>query len=52
MNYRRIVVKVGTNSVCGKDGYPSLEKISLLGGQVKELINHKVEVVLVSSGAV
>lgn len=52
MKYKRIVVKVGTHSICGADLTPSKEKIASLGSQIAALMKQGVEVVLVSSGAV
>ncbi len=52
VKYKRIVVKVGTHSICGEDGTPSKEKIASFGLQIVALMQNGVEVVLVSSGAV
>lgn len=50
--YRRIVVKVGTHSICNASGVPSPQKIASIGHQLVKLMQKGVEVVLVSSGAV
>lgn len=52
MKHKRIVIKVGTHSVCEKDGVPSMQKISRIGKQISELMKKDIEIVLVSSGAV
>ena len=49
---KRIVVKVGTHSLCGEDGSPSKEKISKIGYQIAQLMKKNIEVVLVSSGSI
>lgn len=48
----RIVIKVGTYSICNQDGLPSKEKIANLGSQIAKLIKAGKEIILVSSGAV
>lgn len=52
MKHKRIVIKVGTHSICERNGFPSLSKISRIGMQIAELMEKNIEVVLVSSGAV
>jgi glutamate 5-kinase len=52
MKYKRIVVKVGTNTICGEDGAPSREKIARIGSQIATLMKKGVEVILVSSGSI
>jgi glutamate 5-kinase len=50
--YRKIVVKVGTNVITGKDGKLVPEILDSLTGQIAALASQGVEVILVSSGAV
>ncbi|HOJ49601.1 MAG TPA: glutamate 5-kinase [Spirochaetota bacterium] len=49
---KRIVVKIGTYSICDKNGVPSKEKISAIGTQVAKILRAGNQVILVSSGAV
>jgi len=46
------VIKVGTHSICEKNGYPSFEKIERIGTQIIQLMAKGFEIILVSSGAV
>ncbi len=50
--YKRIVVKVGSNVVTRPDGFPDIDRIKSLVDQLAELKKQRIEVVLVSSGAV
>ena len=49
---RRIVVKVGTRLVVDPDGRPRLDFLRNISGQIKQLKDIGVEVLLVTSGAV
>jgi len=51
-NARRIVVKVGTNSICRSTGRPDAEAISNLARQISEALSAGVKVTLVASGAI
>lgn len=48
----RIVVKIGSSSLCGADHKIQEEQIAELTRQIATLIKHDVEVVLVTSGAI
>jgi glutamate 5-kinase len=48
----RIVVKVGTNSICNSDGRPDHKAISKLAGDITAIMRRGVEVTLVASGAI
>ena len=50
--YRKIVVKVGTNVITGKDGKLGPEILDSLSAQIAALSSQGIEVILVSSGAV
>ena len=50
--YKRIVVKVGTNVITGRDGRLDPAMLDSLTAQVAALAKEGVEVILVSSGAV
>ncbi|NTW68742.1 MAG: glutamate 5-kinase [Chlorobiaceae bacterium] len=50
--YRKIVVKVGTNVITGKNGQLDLEILGSLTRQIAELQKKGIQVILVSSGAV
>jgi glutamate 5-kinase len=50
--YRRIIVKIGSNVITGSDGFVDLKRISQLSDQIAELKSRGVEVIVVSSGAV
>ncbi len=52
MFYKRIVVKVGTHTICNADGYPTEAKINHISKQIATLIHKGYEVVLVSSGSI
>ena len=51
-NYRRIIIKVGSNVITRADGLPDVDRISQLVDQIAEIRNKGIEVILVSSGAV
>jgi len=48
----RVVVKVGTSSVCHATGKPNLDQIEALVRQLADLHNQGREVILVTSGAI
>ena len=50
--YKKIVVKVGTNVITGKNGELDLEILSSLTTQIATLQKQGIQVILVSSGAV
>lgn len=50
--YRRIVVKVGTNVITGRDGKLDPAMLDSLTAEIATLTTNGVEVILVSSGAV
>lgn len=50
--FRRIVVKIGTHSLCGVDGTPEKKKMKELCSQIASLMKRGIETILVSSGAV
>ena len=50
--YRKIVVKIGSNVLAGKDGFMDLPRIEHLSAQLARLKDLGLEVILVSSGAV
>lgn len=49
---KRITIKIGSNVMTTKEGGVDLLRIEALAGQIAELRNRGVEVILVSSGAV
>src|SRR5215217_6782848 len=51
-NYRRIVIKIGSNVLTQSNGLPDQERIGKLVDQIAELKKQGLEVILVSSGAV
>lgn len=51
-NYKRIVVKVGSNVLTRPDGMPDVTRMSSLVDQIARLHSEGVQVILVSSGAV
>ncbi|TWR31051.1 glutamate 5-kinase [Mucilaginibacter pallidiroseus] len=51
-NYRRIIIKVGSNVITRPDGLPDNERISHLVNQIADIKKQGIEVILVSSGAV
>lgn len=50
-NAKRIVVKVGSSTLCYPNGHLNLERIESLVRQLSDLANQGKEVILVSSGA-
>lgn len=52
LNYKRIVIKVGSNVLTKQDGLPDLVRIEHLVEQIAEIKKQNKEVILVSSGAV
>ncbi len=48
----RIVIKVGTSTVCHKNGAPDLRRIDALCRVIADLKNENYEIVLVTSGAI
>ena len=50
-NAKRIVVKVGSSTLCYPNGHLNLERIEHLVRQLSDLANQGKEVILVSSGA-
>ena len=52
MKHQKVVIKVGTNVITRKDGILDITSISHLVDQICQLKQQKVEVILVSSGAV
>jgi glutamate 5-kinase len=51
-NYRRIVIKIGSNVLTKENGLPDAERIKHLVDQMAAIKKQGVEVILVSSGAV
>jgi len=51
-NYRRIIIKIGSNVITRADGLPDVERITHLVNQIAEIKKKGKEVILVSSGAV
>lgn len=51
-NYRRIVVKVGSNVLTTDQGHPDEARLQHLIEQISELRRNRLEVILVTSGAV
>ncbi len=51
-NAKRIVVKVGTNSICDENGRPDRKSISSLARQIATVREMGVQVLLVASGAI
>lgn len=51
-DYKRIVIKIGSNVLTKENGLPDLERIGLLVEQIAEIKKNGKEVILVSSGAV
>lgn len=52
LNYKRIVIKVGSNVLTKANGLPDLERIEHLVDQISRIKEQNKEVILVSSGAV
>jgi glutamate 5-kinase len=51
-NYRRIIIKIGSNVITRANGLPDTERIDHLVNQIAEIKKQGKEVILVSSGAV
>lgn len=51
-DYKRIVVKIGSNVLTRKNGFLDENRISHLVKQIDYLVNENIEVILISSGAV
>jgi glutamate 5-kinase len=51
-NYRRIIIKIGSNVITRADGLPDVARIEHLVNQIAEIKKQGKEVILVSSGAV
>ena len=51
-NYRRIIIKIGSNVITQPNGLPDVARIKHLVNQVAEIKKQGTEVILVSSGAV
>ncbi|UTY38297.1 glutamate 5-kinase [Allocoprobacillus halotolerans] len=51
-NIKRVIIKVGSSSLCHQDGYIDQQKILYLVMQVAKLIEQGMTVVIVSSGAI
>lgn len=49
---RRLVIKLGTNAICGETGRPEPKTIRSLARQVAGLIDDGIEVTMVASGAI
>ena len=52
VQYKRVVVKIGSNVLTQEDGLPDIARIKNITGQIAGLRKKGVEVILVSSGAV
>ena len=52
MGYKRIVVKVGTSTVCHANGTPNLRRMERLAMVLSDIKNSGLDVVLVTSGAI
>lgn len=52
LQYKRVVIKVGSNVLARKDGSVDVTRMSAIVDQVAELHREGVEIILVSSGAV
>lgn len=52
LNYKRIVIKVGSNVLTKANGLPDLDRIEQLVDQISKIKEQNKEVILVSSGAV
>ena len=50
VNAKRIVVKVGSSTLCYTNGHLNLERIERLVRQLSDLANQGKEIILVSSG--
>ncbi|TFF39259.1 glutamate 5-kinase [Mucilaginibacter psychrotolerans] len=51
-NYRRVIIKVGSNVITRADGFPDTERIAHLVDQIAAIKKQGKQVILVSSGAV
>jgi len=51
-SYKRIIVKIGSNVLTRKDGMPDVDRMAHLVGQIAQVREAGVEVIVVSSGAV
>jgi glutamate 5-kinase len=51
-NYRRIIIKIGSNVITRADGLPDVARMEHLVNQIAEIKKQGIEVILVSSGAV
>src|ERR1700748_3751886 len=51
-NYKRIIVKIGSNVITNESGLPNNERIVHLVEQIAAIKKQGIEVTLVSSGAV
>jgi len=51
-NWKRIVIKVGTSTVCHPNGAPNLRRIDKLCRVISDLENEGHEIILVTSGAI
>ena len=52
LNYRRIIIKIGSNVITKPNGLPDVERIAHLVDQIAGIKKQGIEVILVSSGAV
>ncbi|WP_069660165.1 glutamate 5-kinase [Arcticibacter eurypsychrophilus] len=52
LNYKRIVIKVGSNVLTQANGLPDLHRIEHLVEQIAAIKKQNIEIILVSSGAV
>ncbi len=52
MLYKKVVIKIGSNVLSLADGLPDLERIKHVTDQIAALKKEKIEVILISSGAV
>ncbi len=52
MLYKKVVVKIGSNVLSKPDGLPDLDQIQHVTDQIAALKKEKIEVILISSGAV
>ncbi|MEO7212470.1 glutamate 5-kinase [Mucilaginibacter sp.] len=51
-NYRRVIIKIGSNVITGPNGLPDIGRIAHLVDQIAAIKKQGTEVILVSSGAV
>ncbi len=52
MKFKRVAIKIGSNVLATKDGSLDVERVAHIVEQVSILLKKKVEVILISSGAV